>query len=130
MTQPPIAVVAEPNPILGEAIADSLEVLGFEPIVVPSEQAAAEVLRVIGEPDLLVCDANFGAVPRPYAYVRATLARVPYLPVVIASTPDTLVPPDLKDRIAIAEKPFGQPQLISGVLRARTLVETAKPNEG
>lgn len=130
VTQPAIALVAEKNPHLGEAITDSLELLGFEPIIVSSEPAAVVVLAEVGEPDLLICDANFGAEPKSYAYVRATLSAAPDLPVVIASTPEKPIPADLKGRIAIAEKPFGREQLIEGVVLAKKLVEAPKSKGG
>jgi DNA-binding response OmpR family regulator len=122
MTHPRIAIVAEKDPVLGEAIADSLEVLGFDPIIAPSEKVADTVMEAVGEPDLMVCDADFGAAPRPYAFVRSTLAKAPYLPMLIASTPRSPVPRDLEGRIAIAEKPFGKAELVKGVKHAEELV--------
>jgi DNA-binding NtrC family response regulator len=121
MSTPPTAIVAEPSPALGEAIADTLEVLGFDAVVVPNEEKAADAIARLGEPDLLVCDAGFGAEPKPYAYVRTTIARAPLVPVVITSTPDMPVPADLKGRMAFAEKPFGKQQLLDGVDAAKKL---------
>jgi hypothetical protein len=127
MKTPPVAVVAEQNPALGETIADSLEVMGFEPVVVRNEHAAAEALDATDVPKLLVVDANFGQVPRPYAYVRTTLAKAPFLPVVIANTPDNPIPPDLAKRVAFAEKPFGKQELADGVEAAQTMASAVEP---
>ncbi len=125
MSTTPTAIVAEASEPLGEAIADTLEVLGYDAIIVPDEKKAAAIIEAIGEPDLLVCDAGFGKEPTPYAYVRTTIARAPYVPVLITSTPDNPVPPDLKHRIAFAEKPFGKKELIDGVETAHERIPDA-----
>ncbi|WP_250633995.1 hypothetical protein [Pinirhizobacter soli] len=125
MDSAPVALVAEGDRVLAETLADSLEVMGFDPVVVRNEGAAKRVLDEIGEPDLLVCDAVFGKGRQPFVFARKEALQAPRLPVVVTTTPEAPTPADLRGRVSTAEKPFGKVDLQEGVIGAR---KKAGPN--